>query len=69
LDPRIEVPSAVREVVELSDYAVQMRYPGDYYPIREEEYRRAVALAAQVVRWVESRIQPKHSSQTVDSNG
>lgn len=47
-----EIPHPVREVVELSDYAVQMRYPGDYHPVSEEEYTRAVELAARVVDWV-----------------
>jgi hypothetical protein len=28
-------------VVELSDDAVQMHYPGDYYPVSDEEYARA----------------------------
>ena len=59
LEAYLTVPRAVREVVELSDYAVQMRYPGDYYPVSEEEYQRAVELAARVLRWVESQIPDK----------
>ena len=42
----------IREVVELTDYAVQMRYPGEYYPVTEEEYVRAIELADRVVKWV-----------------
>lgn len=54
LEPLLPIPEEIREVVELSDYAVQMRYPGDYYAVSEEEYRRAVALAERVWRWAQA---------------
>jgi HEPN domain-containing protein len=57
LETHVRVPASVRDVVELSDYAVQMRYPGDYYPISDEEYQRAVDLAARTVAWVEGQLQ------------
>lgn len=60
------IPSSIRDVVELSDYAVQMRYPGDYHPISQEEYQRAVALAARVVTWVTSQIFPGHRHRTLE---
>ena len=47
----IEVPSAVIESVELTEYAVEARYPGPFEPVTEEEYRRAVVLASRVVHW------------------
>ena len=50
------VPEAIREVIELSDYSVQMRYPGDYYPVSEEEYERALKLAERVLHWVKSQV-------------
>jgi HEPN domain-containing protein len=52
LEVHQEVPDEIREVIELSDYAVQMRYPGDYYPVSDEEYARAVDLAGRVLDWV-----------------
>jgi len=52
------VPAYVREVVELTDYAVQMRYPGEYYPVTEEEYARAIELADRVVSWVRRELDP-----------
>lgn len=52
LDGFTRVPDRIREVVELTDYAVQMRYPGEYYPVTEEEYVRAIELADRVVKWV-----------------
>jgi HEPN domain-containing protein len=50
------VPESIREVVELSDYAVQMRYPGAYYPVSEEEYERALKLAERVLHWTRSQV-------------
>jgi HEPN domain-containing protein len=52
LEQHVTVPESIREVVELTDYAVQIRYPGDYYPVSEEEYERALELAERVLRWV-----------------
>jgi len=52
----VTVPDLVREAVELADYAVQTRYPGDYYPVTEEEYRRALELAERVLIWVRSQV-------------
>ena len=52
----IEIQEPIREVVELSDYAVQMRYPGDYFPVSEEEYKRALELAERALRWVQAQI-------------
>lgn len=46
------IPGDVREAVDLNDYAVQSRYPGDYCPVGEEEYNRAIVIAARVVDWV-----------------
>lgn len=37
----------------LSPYAVETRYPGTDEPVTESEYRRAVTLAEQFVRWAE----------------
>ncbi|MDH4136787.1 MAG: HEPN domain-containing protein [Anaerolineae bacterium] len=55
LEQHVAVPEPIREVVELSDYAVQVRYPGEYYPVSEEEYERALELAERVLRWVRSQ--------------
>lgn len=47
----VEVPEEVQRVVELADYAVQTRYPGDYPPVTNEEYDDAVAIAEAVFDW------------------
>jgi HEPN domain-containing protein len=41
----LEVPEAVREASILTDYAVQVRYPGRMEDVSREEYLRAVELA------------------------
>jgi HEPN domain-containing protein len=50
LEQHVAVPEPIRQVVELSDYAVQIRYPGDYYPVSEEEYERALELDERALR-------------------
>lgn len=41
------------EVVELTQYAVTIRYPGLDEPMTHEEYQKAVRLAESVVKWAE----------------
>lgn len=50
----MQVPDGLQLADDLSGYAVTTRYPGETEAIREDEYRRAVQLAEQVVRWAES---------------
>lgn len=47
----VTVPEAVREAVDLTNFAWQARYPGPAEPVSEGEYRRSVALAETVVNW------------------
>lgn len=47
------IPPGIREVARLTNYAVEARYPGLAEPVTREEYKMAVALAEEVVRWVE----------------
>ena len=54
LDPTSgKVPEEIWEAVDLTDYAVETRYPGTTEPVTEDEYRQAVAMAEKVVQWVE----------------
>ena len=38
----------------LTGYAVETRYPGDYESVVEKKYKEALAIADQVVNWVET---------------
>jgi HEPN domain-containing protein len=49
--PTCTVPDAVQQSVVLTAYAVMSRYPGEYEPVTDEEYRTALALAKAVVAW------------------
>ncbi|MCX6029663.1 MAG: HEPN domain-containing protein [Chloroflexi bacterium] len=46
----------IREVVQLSDYAVEARYPGVGEPVTWQEYHDAVVLAGEAVSWVEENL-------------
>ena len=47
------VPECVKEAIELTQYAVEFRYPGVYEPVTEEEYNKAVAISKSVITWAE----------------
>lgn len=49
----IEVPEQLRAAAELTEYAVEARYPGLSEDVTEDEYRQAVELAERTVHWVE----------------
>ena len=53
------IPQEIREAVDLTDYAVETRYPGPAEPVTKKEYREAVAMAERVVRWAEKIISGK----------
>jgi HEPN domain-containing protein len=44
------------DVVILSQYAVETRYPGVWEPITVEEAQQAIKIAARVLSWVESLV-------------
>lgn len=50
------VPDHVKEAAKLTRFAITTRYPHFLSPVKEEEYRRAVAIAGSVVAWCESEI-------------
>ena len=54
------IPAEIWKADNLTDYAVETRYPGLSEPVSDSEYRDAVALAEAVVRWADKQItQPK----------
>jgi HEPN domain-containing protein len=40
-----DVPEEIKDSVVLTEYAVSTRYPGDYEPVLEEEYKAALEMA------------------------
>jgi len=51
----ISVPEIIKRATDLTEYAIETRYPG-IEPVSEEEYRQAVLLAEGVLSWAESII-------------
>lgn len=47
----IEIPESIREAAFLNEYAVESRYPGDYYPADNEDYIEACKIANNVFLW------------------
>jgi HEPN domain-containing protein len=54
-----KVPQDLWQADELSQYAVETRYPGPAEPVTRSEYRRALAIAREVVEWAESIVLSK----------
>jgi HEPN domain-containing protein len=54
-----KVPQELWKADELSQYAVETRYPGPAESVTRNEYRQAVALAQKVMQWAEKIILPK----------
>jgi len=46
-----DVSAKVKECVDLTPYAFQTRYPGEYEPVTEPDYRRALSQAQAVLDW------------------
>ena len=52
----VKIPKYVRACEELSPFAAVTRYPGAVVPVTMRDYRRAVRIAAAVLRWAERQI-------------
>lgn len=57
LGEKIEIPKVCNDVIDLNDYAVQTRYPGDYTPVDIDEYHNAIEIAERIVTWASEYIQ------------
>ena len=56
LGSHTEVTDSLKEAIELTNYAVQTRYPGEYDEITKEEYLKAIKTAKNCLDWVETKI-------------
>jgi HEPN domain-containing protein len=62
----ISFPESLRAAAELTDYAVEARYPGPMEPITEDEYEEAVKIAEDVILWVEGFFVPVEDMASED---
>ena len=53
----MEVSDDIKESISLTAYAVGTRYPGDFEPVEEEEYRDALDIAERVFNWAKKTIE------------
>jgi hypothetical protein len=53
------IPDAIKFTSRLTPFAVHTRYPGFEFPVSEEEYIEALALAESAVHWAETVIRVK----------
>ena len=58
------IPDAIKNASRLTPFAAHTRYPGFEYPVTEEEYAQACALAESVVKRAENVILDKKSKRT-----
>ncbi|MDR1997015.1 MAG: HEPN domain-containing protein [Candidatus Margulisbacteria bacterium] len=56
IERHIDIPKKIRESINLTPYAAQTRYPGDYLPLNKKEYLAAVRIAENCLQWVEKKI-------------
>jgi len=50
-------PAELKKAIELEDYAVQTRYPGDYSPVEKAEYESALRLTDNLISWIKTVIE------------
>lgn len=55
----VELPKNVKAAAALTEYAVEIRYPGAYEAVTDEEYHQAVAFAEHVVQWAQEIVTNK----------
>ena len=56
----INVPELIKDSIVLTDYAVTTRYPGDYEPVYEDEYKESVYIGEQVFNWVKKQFEEEN---------
>ena len=52
----VEIPENINQAKQLTAYAVDARYPGDYEPVKKEEYKEALKIAEDVFKWLDNII-------------
>lgn len=55
-DAGISVPTAVKDAVILTRFAVRVRYPGASAPVTRNEHEQAISLADAVVAWAHTQV-------------
>jgi HEPN domain-containing protein len=56
IEKYVEIPDDVKNAMDLTNYAVQTRYPGEYDEIAKEEYENSLRIAKNCLDWVDDAI-------------
>jgi len=59
------IPEKINEAAQLTIYAIQTRYPGEYDEITKEEYEKAVKIAKDCLDWVDNIIKENKKQSTI----
>jgi HEPN domain-containing protein len=63
LEKVTEVDENIKETMDLTNYSVQTKYPGEYDAITKEEYENAVKIAKGCLDWVEKNIKENNEKE------
>jgi len=69
LEKYTEITERIKDAMDLTNYAVQTRYPGSYDVVTKEEYERALKIAKECLDWVDSKVKEESNKITVNSGG
>ncbi|MDR0704102.1 MAG: HEPN domain-containing protein [Planctomycetaceae bacterium] len=58
-----EIPDHIKEAVQLTNYAVQTRYPGEYDEVTKEEYENSIKIAKDCLDWVKIKIKERKENK------
>jgi HEPN domain-containing protein len=60
VEKHIEIPESIKETINLTNFAVQTRYPGEYADVTKEEYLNSLKIAKACLEWVKNIISKKN---------
>ena len=61
LEKHTEISENIKDAMDLTNYAVQTRYPGAYEDVTKDEYERALKIAKECLDWTENKIKEPFS--------
>jgi HEPN domain-containing protein len=56
LEKYTEIPDNIKVTINLTNYAVQTRYPADYEEITRDEYEKCLNITKSCIEWVEVKL-------------
>ena len=63
LEKHTEVSERIKDAMDLTNYAVQTRYPGSYDEITKDEYEKALKIAEEWLDWVNNKIKEEENKK------